>query len=52
MVQNLFKIYLQSCEIQKFDSLMFSRIDFFKNTKNEFKIIEYNLTSVSMASHS
>ena len=31
---------------------MFTRMDFFKNTENEFKIIEYNLTSVSMASHS
>jgi len=31
---------------------MLPRVDYFKSTDDEFKIIEYNLTAVSMHAHS
>lgn len=50
MVRNLYRIFTKASHTN--DSLLISRIDYFKNTNDEFKIIEYNVTATSMHTHS
>ncbi len=49
MISNLYRIFTKAST--KKDSLIISRIDYFKNTNDEFKIIEYNVTATSMHTH-
>lgn len=50
MVSSLYRIFTKTSN--RNDSLLISRIDYFKNTNDEFKIIEYNVTATSMHTHS
>lgn len=52
LIKNVYRIFLKTSSISTNDSLLITRVDYFKNTNEEFKIIEYNVTATSMHAHS